>query len=535
MKLVYLKYKSERYTAVAKEARALEGEKYQAFIQNSHEGIWCCELDEPIPITLKPERQIELMYQRAYLAEANNAMAAMYDAPSPQALIGMRLKKLLIPDDPRNIAYLKAFIKSGYSLSGVDSHELDVHGNEKVFRNSLVGVVKDGKIWRAWGNQQDITEQYRAETELRNSQVHLALALKASHMGTWQWNIETGELIWSDELKLLFGLKPSDEVSYERYVALLLPEERSQIQKKISHAMKTGREYRLEHRVVWKDGTIHWILGQGKAILENGKAVRMIGTSMNIDDLKRGEELKAANVALKMREEQLLALNQSKDEFISLASHQLRTPATVVKQYVGMILQGFVGKVTPRQRSFLQLAFDSNDRELQIINDLLNVARIDAGQVVLNKQKTNLTKLLEAIVEEQASGFTSRSQHIVFDHPEKDISANIDVPRLRMALENIVDNAGKYSPAATTTTLSVTEGDEGIVISIKDEGIGIATADLSKLFQKFSRIENKSSDAAGTGLGLYWAMKVVDLHGGSITVRSRPGKGSTFKLLLPRF
>jgi PAS domain-containing protein len=121
MKLVYLKYKSERYTAVAKEARALEGEKYQAFIQNSHEGIWCCELDEPIPITLKPERQIELMYQRAYLAEANNAMAAMYDAPSPQALIGMRLKKLLIPDDPRNIAYLKAFIKSGYSLSGVDS------------------------------------------------------------------------------------------------------------------------------------------------------------------------------------------------------------------------------------------------------------------------------------------------------------------------------------------------------------------------------------------------------------------------------
>jgi signal transduction histidine kinase len=106
---------------------------------------------------------------------------------------------------------------------------------------------------------------------------------------------------------------------------------------------------------------------------------------------------------------------------------------------------------------------------------------------------------------------------------------------LRMALENIVDNAGKYSPAATTTTLSVTEGDEGLVISIKDEGIGIATADLSKLFQKFSRIENKSSDAAGTGLGLYWAMKVVDLHGGSITVRSRPGKGSTFKLLLPRF
>jgi PAS domain S-box-containing protein len=475
------------------------------------------------------------MYERAYLAEANNAMAAMYGVKSPDELVGARLSELLVREDPRNTEYLLAFIKAKYALTGVDSHELDRQGNEKVFRNSLVGVVKDGMVIRAWGTQQDITEQYKAEAALRKSREHLALAMSASGMGTWEWDILTNELIWSDELKILFGLDPKEDINYEKYVKLLYPEDRVHTRKTIQASMKSGKEYRVEHRIIWRDGSIHWIMGQGKAILEDGRAVRMIGTSMNIDDIKRAEELAVLNIALKSREEHLIALNQSKDEFLSLASHQLRTPATVVKQYIGMILQGFVGELSEKQRAFLDMAYESNERQLQVINDLLNVARLDAGRVMLARKKTNLTALIVSIVKEHQPTFEGKNQSLLFERPHKNVSVSLDAARLRMAIDNLLDNACKYSPKDACATITVQATRHSITISVKDQGVGIAKKDLGRLFQKFSRLENKKTVTInGTGLGLYWAMKIVALHGGSIDVESSAGKGSVFRITLPR-
>jgi PAS domain-containing protein len=166
--------------------KVLEGEeRYQAFIQNSHEGIWRFEVEKPIPVDLSPKEQIKRMYKYSYLAEANNAMAAMYGLKSAKQLVGARLPEMLIESDPRNTEYLLAFIESGYSLSGVDSHEVDSEGNYKVFRNSLVGIVEDGKLVRAWGTQQDITAQTQAQTRLVESEERLSLALQASRLGMW--------------------------------------------------------------------------------------------------------------------------------------------------------------------------------------------------------------------------------------------------------------------------------------------------------------------------------------------------------------
>lgn len=527
--------RSKETEGTSEETRALESEeRYQAFIQNSHEGIWRVEVDEPISVDLPPARQIDLMYERAYMAEANNAMAAMYGADSVDDLIGVRLKDLLIRDDPRNTAYLEAFIASGYALSGVDSHEVDQQGDEKVFRNSLVGVIKDGLLLRAWGTQQDITMQYRAEAALRKSQEHLALALTASRMGTWEWDIKTNELLWSDELKMLFGLVPEEAITYERYQAALHPDERAKILRNLNTAMTTGMEYRMRHRIVWPDGSIHWVLGQGRALLEDGRPVRMIGTCMNIDDIKHGEELAEANAKLTLKQEQLVALNKSKDEFISLASHQLRTPVSIVKQYVGILLQGYCDDLTPRQQEFLQIAYDNNERGLQVINDLLKVARVDAGKVVLATSKIDLTQLLIDIVKEQASMFALRSQQLQLRRSRQHVYVIADALRLRMVIENLLDNAFKYSPKGRTTTIQLQGNTKTIRIAIEDQGVGIAKRDIAKLFQKFSRIDNSlSMIVGGTGIGLYWAKKIIDLHGGTIAVTSKRRQGSTFTILLP--
>lgn len=520
----------------ARYAQALASEeRYQAFIQNSHEGIWRCELDEPVPIDLDPDKQIELVYERAYMAEANNAMAAMYGLQTADQLVGVRLGELLPKDDPRNIDYLRAFITSGYALAGVESHELDRFGNPKTFRNSLVGIVEDGCIVRAWGTQQDVTDQYKAEQALRKSQEHLALALKASRMGSWEWNLDTNELIWSDERKVLFGLKPEDDVSYDRFMDTIHPDDRRTVQGVLANAIKNGDEYRMEFRVVWPDGSTHWLLSQGKALIKGDKYPRIIGTSMNIDDLKRAEELKAANDSLRIQSEQLLALNTAKDEFISLASHQLRTPASIVKQYVGMLLQGYAGDVPLKQREFLQIAYDNNQRGLEIVDDLLKVARVDAGRVELRRTPTDLTKFLHEIVEEYEGTFAARKQHLVLQAPNRAVVANVDAGRLRMVLENLIDNAAKYSKARKTTTVTLKAGQSQVVVSVADQGVGIATKDLPKLFQKFSRIDNALSMLeVGTGIGLYWAKKIIDLHNGTLEVKSELHKGSTFFITLPK-
>lgn len=513
-------------------------ERYQAFIQHSTEGIWRCELDKPIPVDLPADEQIRLVYKYAYLAEANDAMAAMYSVETANTLIGMRLEDLFA-DDPRNVAYLRAFIESGYSLDGVDSHEVDAKGNDKYFRNSLVGVVQDGHVVRAWGTQQDVTEQHLAEEALRASEARLALALKASNMGIWEWNIVTNELTWSDELKQIFGLKPSDEITYEKYVSMLHPDDRPKSQATIQEAMRTGKEYKIEHRCVWADGSEHWLLGQGKAFIEKDKPVRMLGTTMNIDDRKLAEtELHASeaiNEALKSQQAQLVELNNSKDEFISLASHQLRTPATGVKQYIGMLIEGYCGDVTPQQRDFLDVAYQSNERQLRIIDDLLKVAHVDAGKVTLMPEPTNLTALISDVVAEQSSVFAKRNQQVRFECATANITALVDPARIRMVIENLIDNASKYSPRGKAITVQLQESAHEVEIHIKDQGVGIAKKDVEKLFHKFSRVSNELSTlVGGTGLGLYWAKKIVDLHAGTIRVESRLHKGSDFIITLPK-
>lgn len=504
-------------------------EKYQAFIQNSSEGIWLCELEEPVSTKLKPDQQLELFYKYGYMAEVNDAMAKMYGVESTTDMIGARLPDLLVQSDPQNTAYILAFIKSGYRLSGVESHEKDYQGNDRYFRNSLVGVVKDGMILRAWGTQQDVTEQYTITRQAQETKDRLALALRASKTGMWEWNITSNTLVWSDELKLLYGMSPDDPVDYDAYLARIHPDDRLSMRRVIHHSMKTGEEYRTEHRIIWPDGSEHWMLGMGRTILEDGEPVRMIGTSVSLDDTKRKDELEKMNRTLRQRQTQLVELNHVKDEFIALASHQLRTPATAVKQYIGMLLGGYFGELDDEQRQAAEIALASNERQLAIINDLLRVAQLDAGNIVLNKRRTDIVAMLQVIVQEQSARFRDKQQTLRLECHQPKLWAVIDPDRMRMVFENLIDNAHKYSPAGKQVVVAISRLGRKVVVSISDQGVGIRKADLPRLFQKFSRLSRGLADEVdGSGLGLYWAHKIVALHDGTLTATSASRKGSVF-------
>jgi signal transduction histidine kinase len=224
----------------------------------------------------------------------------------------------------------------------------------------------------------------------------------------------------------------------------------------------------------------------------------------------------------------------AKDDLLSLASHQLRTPATVVKQYVGMLLQGYGGKLTDRQLSMLHSAYDSNERQLDIINQLLYVARLDAGRISLHPEPVDIAKLIRDVAHDQGAAITSRDQQLTLKFPKRPLIAKVDPHYMRMVIDNLLSNAIKYTAPRGRLTLSARRMPGYLSIRMADTGVGIDTEVQANIFEKFTRVENElSNDVNGSGVGLYLTKKIVELHGGSIEVRSEPGAGSTFIVRLP--
>lgn len=225
---------------------------------------------------------------------------------------------------------------------------------------------------------------------------------------------------------------------------------------------------------------------------------------------------------------------RAKDELLSLASHQLRTPATGVKQYMGMVLQGFAGPISQVQEEMLDKAYKSNERQLGVINDILHLAKLDLGRIVLAKTEFDLAELVNDVVEEQEADIRAAELSIDMKITKKAL-IYADKHMLRMVVENLVSNAVKYTDPGGKIVVRLRAGDGGYYISVRDTGVGIAQNDIQQLFKQFSRLQNKRSHlVTGTGVGLYLAKHLIKLHDGDIDVESKLGKGSTFTLFVPK-
>lgn len=298
-------------------------------------------------------------------------------------------------------------------------------------------------------------------------------------------------------------------------MAHIHPDDRQRMTDVINDAAVENISFSVDHRIILPDGNIRYIHSDGQPLTDaHGTLIRMIGTARDITDTT--------------------LLEKAKNDFVSLTSHQLRTPATIVKQYAVMLNDGYVGELNPEQKRFLQTIYDSNERQISIINGLLNIARIDSGTFSLDIQRTDIVALLSQIVTEHKNKFKAKRQMLIFQPPYKTVYCQIDPEQFRMAIENLLDNAHKYTPHKKSITVSLKRRRPHVEISISDQGIGIPAADIDKVFTIFSRIDNSMAfEQEGTGIGLYWVKKIVSLHGGNITVTSELRKGSTFTIALP--
>lgn len=229
-------------------------------------------------------------------------------------------------------------------------------------------------------------------------------------------------------------------------------------------------------------------------------------------------------------------IQRTKDELLALTSHQLRTPASGVKQYVGMLLQGFVGQLTPQQEEIAKKAFTANERQLETINQLLHVAKADADQLVLQKEPINLIEFTSQIVDEMKDTASEHNSVLELKVPKKDAIVLADERYLRMVLENLISNALKYSEVGRAVKITITARKYSALIAVRDYGVGISEEDIKKLFKKFTRIPNPlSRSVSGSGLGLFLAEQIMIAHDGDIEVDSKVGKGSIFTVTMPTY
>lgn len=241
------------------------------------------------------------------------------------------------------------------------------------------------------------------------------------------------------------------------------------------------------------------------------------------------EELIEENAELKKQ-------NATKSDLISISAHQLRTSLSAMKWILKMFIDGDFGELTPEQTNFMKKAFESDDRMIRLVNEMLSINHAEDTLEAMHKEPSDLVKLLDEVIFDFTGESYKRGIQIVFLKPDHAIPLiSFDKEKIRVVLQNLIENAVKYSNKDSKVFINVNDSNEGVEISVRDAGIGIEEEEQANIFQKFFRAKKaKIQDTVGSGLGLYTTKRIVEKHDGKIWFESRPEAGTTFYVSIPK-
>ncbi len=227
-------------------------------------------------------------------------------------------------------------------------------------------------------------------------------------------------------------------------------------------------------------------------------------------------------------------IDKAKTEFVSLASHQLRTPLSTINWYAEMLMAGDAGELNKEQKKYLNEIYEGNQRMVGLVNDLLNVSRIDLGTFSMEPTPTDIVALAKQVVQEQEPDIFKRKQSVVESYQPETMVMPVDPKLMRIIFQNLLSNAIKYTPERGSIQLTIAQQAGSVKITVADTGYGIPVSQQNNIFQKLFRADNvKAKDTVGTGLGLYLAKSIVEHSGGTISFTSVENQGTTFTITLP--
>jgi PAS domain S-box-containing protein len=310
------------------------------------------------------------------------------------------------------------------------------------------------------------------------------------------------------------------ELSGKRLISLVSPEDTDVVRSSIIASLK-GNTYPCEYRIINREGQVKWVMQTVSTIHHEGRPA-VLGNLMDITERKYLER--------KMIEYE--ELSKMKSDLLATVSHELRTPLATIKAYSTLILDYYARLGADETKDYLKSIDISTDRLTKLVDNLLDTSRIDAGLLKLEKTPTDIVPLINAAIKE--AGIRAEQYRFLLKSEKEPLIAEIDSRRIRQVIDNLVDNAIKYSPEGTEIQITAGKADGNVVISITDQGPGIPADELKNIFERMYRIEQRLySGAEGIGLGLHICQKLVQAHGGEIWAESVPGRGSTFIFTLP--
>jgi PAS domain S-box-containing protein len=512
-------------------------------------GVW---LVDPEGRILLDNPEGERIWGRRFRERDHEGAAAGRDVASGRALSGASwsLSRALASGEP------------------VLDEVIEIGGADGAARTIVSSVIplrhRNGPVYGAVVVNDDVTTLRRLERRLQEGEERLTLAQRAGGIGTFEWFIVENRIIWTPELEALYGLPPGGfEGSYEHWAKRVHPDDLPATETRLWGAVRGGPPYYAQFRAIRPDGSERWLQAAGDLHRDvNGAPSRIVGVNIDVTDRVRLEQEREAaltqlrdqiavhvelNAELRataesrdaaLREAQ--AALQVRDEFLSSVSHDLRTPLTVLKGLT-QLLQRRAGRGPIAEGSGLVRQLETMeaavDRMAGLVDDLLDLSRLESGRALeLALTDCDLVGLAQAVASEHQRA--SQRHRIVVEAGASSLLGQWDGSRLERVLSNVIGNAVRYSPEGGEIVVSLRESTDRVAerwaeVQVQDHGVGIPAADLPHVLERFHRGSNVAGLIKGTGVGLATVKQVIEQHGGSVTMESEVGKGTTVTIRLP--
>ena len=370
----------------------------------------------------------------------------------------------------------------------------------------------DGSVSGVIATVIDVTEKVEARMKIEESEKKFRLLADSMPQHIWTSDTEGNLNYFNRSVFDYSGLTPQ-QIDKEGWIQIVHPDDREENIKQWSYAIATGKDFLLEHRFRRHDGTYRWQLSRAIPQKDDKGRIQMwVGTSTDIQDLKE--------------------LDQQKDSFLSMASHELKTPVTTIKAY-GQIAETMLAKKGDMETLAMISKMGIQVNKLtNLIGDLLDITRIQKGKLHYNEEFFDLNDVVKDVVDDMQRTSTT---HRIQNNAGEDIKLYGDKEKIGQVLNNLISNAIKYSPGAHQIMVSTQPKDNGVELSVKDYGIGIPVKEHQHVFEQFYRVTgNNQSTFPGMGIGLYICSEITKMHGGKIWADSVMGEGSTFHVWLPK-
>lgn len=389
---------------------------------------------------------------------------------------------------------------------------------------------KEGKPLRAIGTMLDITEHKRIEEALKESEQNLERAQHIAKIGSGYYNADRETEVWSDECFRIFGLNKDDypnNVVPETVILSLCADPQATDQLERSLAEKHDA-YEFEFKTVPINGevkTLHTFCEVERD--DDGNIINIFGTYHDITERKQLE-----NLLIKAKEK-AEAANKAKSEFLSNMSHELRTPLQGINGYSNLAVKKFKTTKKDKLLDYFKEISSSGRRLLVLLNDLLDLSKLESGKTVYTFEEIELSLLISKAISETQALTKERNISIGFEVPGFNDTLKIDQLKMAQVIRNLLSNAIKYSFAEGKIKIEIERSNNNLTFSINDQGIGIPKVDLETIFDKFIQSSKTKTGAGGTGLGLAICKEIIEAHNGKIWAENNPEGGSTFTVMLP--